>query len=199
MRYFSDRARRKFQTACPMLVYRPLPLAERRNLQLSMRLKLPVIPCERFDQWIAELNADSITLIFASAFLGNPASMFGHTFLRIDQEGQTEQTRLLAYTINYAADVPFRCGTVVSHQRHFRRVQGLLFNAALLSQGAGVSGHRESRHLGISLTGSRKRSCVGCSSTHGNWAAPISIIIFLRRTVPTTFSLSWNTRTRLFI
>src|SRR5580765_3059044 len=73
-------------------------------------LKLPALACERFDQWIAELNADSITLIFAAAFLGNPASMFGHTFLRIDQKGQTEQTRLLAYTINYAADVPADAG-----------------------------------------------------------------------------------------
>jgi len=68
--------------------------------------KLPVVDCERFDQWFNELNAESITLIFASAFLNNPASMFGHTFLRIDQKGQTEQTRLLAYTINYAAEVP---------------------------------------------------------------------------------------------
>jgi hypothetical protein len=38
--------------------------------------------------------------------MNNPASMFGHTFLRVDQKGQTEQTRILAYTINYAADVP---------------------------------------------------------------------------------------------
>ena len=36
--------------------------------------------------------------------------MFGHTFLRIDQKGQTEQTRLLAYTINYAAEVPPNAG-----------------------------------------------------------------------------------------
>lgn len=72
--------------------------------------KLPVLTCERFDQWIAELNADSITLIFASAFLDNPASMFGHTFLRVDQKGQAEQTRLLAYTVNYAADVPSDTG-----------------------------------------------------------------------------------------
>ena len=68
--------------------------------------KLPAIRCERFDLWINELNAESVTLIFASAFLDNPASMFGHTFLRVDQKGQTEQTRLLAYTINYAAEVP---------------------------------------------------------------------------------------------
>lgn len=67
--------------------------------------KLPVISCERFDLWVNELNAESITLIFASAYLDNPASMFGHTFLRVDQKGQTEQTRILAYTINYAAEV----------------------------------------------------------------------------------------------
>jgi uncharacterized protein DUF4105 len=68
--------------------------------------KLRPILCERFEGWVKEFNADSITLVFASAFLNNPASMFGHTFLRIDQKGQTEQTRLLAYTINYAAQVP---------------------------------------------------------------------------------------------
>lgn len=68
--------------------------------------KLPPIRCERFELWFEEMNAESITLVFASAFLDNPASMFGHTFLRVDQKGQTEQTRLLAYTINYAAEVP---------------------------------------------------------------------------------------------
>ncbi|MGH7232415.1 MAG: DUF4105 domain-containing protein, partial [Nitrospiraceae bacterium] len=46
------------------------------------------------------------TLVFPYAFMNNPSSMFGHTLLRIDQKGQTEQTRILAYTINFAADVP---------------------------------------------------------------------------------------------
>ncbi|MGH7908482.1 MAG: DUF4105 domain-containing protein, partial [Thermodesulfobacteriota bacterium] len=68
--------------------------------------RLPPITCERFDRWFAEFQAQSITLIFPSAFMNNPASMFGHTLLRVDQKGQTEQTRILAYTINYAADVP---------------------------------------------------------------------------------------------
>lgn len=67
--------------------------------------RLPPQACERFQSWFAEMNAQSITLIFAAAFLNNPSSMFGHTFLRLDQKGQTEQTRLLAYTINYAAEV----------------------------------------------------------------------------------------------
>jgi Domain of unknown function (DUF4105) len=68
--------------------------------------RLPPITCERFDRWFAEFDAQSVTLIFPAAFMNNPASMFGHTLLRVDQKGQTEQTRILAYTINYAADVP---------------------------------------------------------------------------------------------
>jgi hypothetical protein len=67
--------------------------------------RLPPQRCDRFDAWLAELNPAALTLIFPSAFINNPASMFGHLILRVDQRGQTEQTRILAYTINYAADV----------------------------------------------------------------------------------------------
>jgi hypothetical protein len=66
---------------------------------------LPQQPCERFQSWLAELNPASITVIFPSAFMNNPSSMFGHLLLRVDQKGQTERTSILAYTVNYAADV----------------------------------------------------------------------------------------------
>ncbi len=68
--------------------------------------QLPAMRCDRFERWREEFHARSITLVFPSAFMNNPASMFGHTLLRIDQEGQTPHTRILAYTINFAADVP---------------------------------------------------------------------------------------------
>ena len=68
--------------------------------------RMPKLACERFDRWFNDFEAHSITLIFPSAYLNNPASMFGHTFLRIDQKGQTEQTRILAQTVNFAAYVP---------------------------------------------------------------------------------------------
>ena len=68
--------------------------------------RLPPIACERFERWYEDFEVQSISLIFPSAFLNNPASMFGHTLFRVDQKGQTEQTRILAYTINYAAEVP---------------------------------------------------------------------------------------------
>ncbi|MPZ76088.1 MAG: DUF4105 domain-containing protein [Deltaproteobacteria bacterium] len=67
--------------------------------------RLPRQPCDRFQAWLAELNPASITVIFPSAFMNNPSSMFGHLLLRVDQKDQTDRTRILAYTINYAADV----------------------------------------------------------------------------------------------
>jgi hypothetical protein len=72
------------------------------------KTKLPPRPCERFHQWLDEFDAEYISMIFPSAYMGNPASMFGHTFLRVDPKDQTEQTRILAYTINYAAEVPIK-------------------------------------------------------------------------------------------
>jgi hypothetical protein len=65
--------------------------------------RLPQYQCEHFSHWYRELNPIGITLIFPSAYLNNPSSMFAHTLLRIDQDGQSEETKLLAYTINFAA------------------------------------------------------------------------------------------------
>lgn len=66
-------------------------------------VRLPEQPCKRFYQWRASLDPHEITLVFPAAYLNNPASMYGHTLLRIDAKDQDEQTRLLAYAISYAA------------------------------------------------------------------------------------------------
>jgi hypothetical protein len=63
--------------------------------------QLPAARCKQLADWLKALDPASATLIFASAYMNNPASMFGHTLLRIDQRGRTDH--LLAYTINYAA------------------------------------------------------------------------------------------------
>ena len=112
--------------------------------------RLPRMACERFDRWFNDFEAQSITLIFPSAFLNNPASMFGHTFLRVDQTGQTEQTRILAYTINYAADVPPDAGMAYPIRGIFGGYRGYFSTYSLLLEGAGVSRHRKSGYLGIS-------------------------------------------------
>ncbi len=86
--------------------------------------RLPPLSCGRFDRWRAEMNPQGVSLIFPAAFLNNPASMFGHTFLRIDQKGQTEQTRILAYTIDYAADVPPGAGIEYAYRGIFGGYKG---------------------------------------------------------------------------
>lgn len=65
--------------------------------------RLPEQPCTRFHDWRRNLDPAGVTLIFPAAYLNSPASMYGHTLLRIDGKDQTERTRLLAYAINYAA------------------------------------------------------------------------------------------------
>jgi hypothetical protein len=86
--------------------------------------RLTPLSCERFDRWRAEMNPQGVSLIFPAAFLNNPASMFGHTFLRIDQKGQTELTRILAYTIDYAADVPPGAGIEYAYMGIFGGYKG---------------------------------------------------------------------------
>ena len=63
---------------------------------------LPAQSCERFRKWRAALDAKALTLVFPSAYINNPSSMFGHTLLRVDGANQDERTRLLAYAVNYA-------------------------------------------------------------------------------------------------
>ncbi len=63
---------------------------------------LPEKPCSRFESWKEKLAPESVTLIFASYYMNNPASMFGHTFLRLDRRG-IQEGDLVDYTVNYAA------------------------------------------------------------------------------------------------
>ncbi|MFO0777320.1 MAG: DUF4105 domain-containing protein [Nitrospira sp.] len=105
--FFADLVGRSKQPAQCAFVARYHWLKEQLRFDSA---RLPPMVCERFDRWYEDFEVQSISLIFPAAFLNNPASMFGHTLFRVDQKGQTEQTRILAYTINYAAEVPPHAG-----------------------------------------------------------------------------------------
>jgi hypothetical protein len=66
--------------------------------------RLPDCDCPGFNGWLAKMNPEAVTLVFPVAYLNNPASMFGHTLLRIDSKIPNAQTHLLDYTVNYAAN-----------------------------------------------------------------------------------------------
>ncbi|WP_373001132.1 DUF4105 domain-containing protein [Sulfurimonas sp.] len=61
----------------------------------------PQVSCTEYDKILKRLNPKSATLVFPSAHINSPASMFGHTFLRINS---AYKSKLLSYAINYAAD-----------------------------------------------------------------------------------------------
>jgi hypothetical protein len=81
--------------------------------------RMPRPECRRYREWRSALDATQLTLVFASAYLNNPGSMYGHTLLRVDAKDQDERTRLLAYAINFAADTNETNGLVFA-------VKGLL-------------------------------------------------------------------------
>ncbi len=76
---------------------------------LWLRGKLGVTPaavpapaCRDFIEWKAGLDVESVSLLFASGYLNNPSTLYGHTFLRLRKRGAAGAD-LLDYTINYAA------------------------------------------------------------------------------------------------
>jgi hypothetical protein len=59
--------------------------------------------CKRFQEWFSAIAPESLTLIFPSAYINSPASAFGHTLIRINQNPQHNQDELLYYTASYSA------------------------------------------------------------------------------------------------
>ncbi len=68
--------------------------------ELNFERRLPEQSCEEYEQWKQRFDNSTLTLLFPSMYLNNPASMFGHTFLRFDTSGQNV---LLNQTLSYAA------------------------------------------------------------------------------------------------
>lgn len=62
--------------------------------------RLPLGECETYQRVFNEINPSSATLIFPSAHMNRPASMFGHTAIVFET---AEKNRLLARAVSYAA------------------------------------------------------------------------------------------------
>ncbi|WP_070965482.1 DUF4105 domain-containing protein [Vibrio sonorensis] len=60
--------------------------------------------CPELNDWKTVLDPAGMTLVFPTAFMNNPSSMFGHTLLRVDAKDQTRHKELVAFAINFAAE-----------------------------------------------------------------------------------------------
>ncbi len=69
---------------------------------------LPPRRCPKLAEFVERVKARSVTLVFSSYYLNNPASAFGHTFLRLNKAeaaraGKAQE--LLDYGVDYSARV----------------------------------------------------------------------------------------------
>ncbi len=62
--------------------------------------RLPAPECKAYDELVRGLDPRSVVLVFPVAYMNSPASMFGHTLLRIDS---SSENRLFSYAVNYSA------------------------------------------------------------------------------------------------
>lgn len=62
------------------------------------------IDCPEMAQWKTTIDPAGMTLVFPTAFMNNPSSMFGHTLIRIDSKDQTRNKELVAFAVNFAAE-----------------------------------------------------------------------------------------------
>src|SRR5688572_14476038 len=65
--------------------------------------RFPDQSCPIFERWRQGIAAEKVSLVYASAYLNSPASMYGHTFFRMSR-ATGEGNPLLDYIINFAAD-----------------------------------------------------------------------------------------------
>ncbi|HEB55626.1 MAG TPA: DUF4105 domain-containing protein [Gammaproteobacteria bacterium] len=65
---------------------------------------LPEQSCPKLNEWLKTLDVNSLTLVFPSAYIDNPSTMFGHTFLRLNKSQSSHGTALTSAAINYAAE-----------------------------------------------------------------------------------------------
>ena len=61
----------------------------------------PFPKCEEWESFYDDIRPAGVTLLFTNAYMNNPASLFGHTLLRIDTA--RKGTQLLAHGANYGA------------------------------------------------------------------------------------------------
>jgi len=68
--------------------------------------RLPPRSCPRFEAFWKRVSARSVALVFSSYYLNNPASAFGHTFLRLGKEEVAsggERLDLIDQAVDFAA------------------------------------------------------------------------------------------------
>lgn len=87
----------------------------------SLSSKIKEYECKDLDLYLKEINAKYATLIFPTSHINSPASMYGHTFLRLSGD---EKTPLLGNAVNYAAQTEETNGLIFAYKGLFGGYEG---------------------------------------------------------------------------
>jgi len=68
--------------------------------------KLPEEKCQRLKKWALFKEVKSVSLILISSYLGNPASTFGHSILKLNTDAVDDPLGFFDLSVNYGAMVP---------------------------------------------------------------------------------------------
>ncbi len=74
---------------------------------LHFAAALPPIACPALSRFVHDLDPESVSVVYAANYLNNPASAFGHTFLRLQKRrapGVTTPAEALDHSVEYAAN-----------------------------------------------------------------------------------------------
>ena len=67
------------------------------------REALSDIDCPALAAWVNIQEVESVSLVFANGYLGNPASYYGHIFLKFNNRRGKTSSHLIDQTVNYGA------------------------------------------------------------------------------------------------
>lgn len=83
--------------------------------------------CKEYQDFIKDIQPNGITILFTDAFMSNPASLFGHTLIRIDTARKGSQ--MLAHGSNFGANSGTDSGPIFA----FKGLVGLYYGGYVIS------------------------------------------------------------------
>lgn len=71
--------------------------------RLGKEFAPPTHQCPKYESWTRSGAVESVSVVFATGYLGNPASYYGHTLLQLNFTKDAGRTRLQDSSVNYGA------------------------------------------------------------------------------------------------
>jgi len=69
-------------------------------------IKIPNVTCTDFMGFSKENRVNSVSVVYATGFLSNPASFYGHPFIKFNSTSSVEQNQLLDTAVSFGAIIP---------------------------------------------------------------------------------------------